>query len=58
MVIHWEYNGVLADRHLPDIYVNRDEIEKFCKEIDVTKSSSIDDLSSRILKCAFLCQIN
>ena len=54
----WEYKGIVADRHLHDIIVNRQEIDKFCKEIEITKSSSIPNLSSRILKDAFLSQID
>ena len=37
--------------------MNRQEIEKFCKEIEITKASSINNLSSRVLKDAFLSQI-
>ena len=54
----WDYNGRVADRHLHDIFVNREEIEKFCKEIEITKASSIENISSRILKDAFLSQID
>ena len=54
----WSYTGLIADRHLQDIFVNRVEIEKFCKEIEITKASSIDNISSKILKDAFLSQID
>ena len=53
----WIYGGVRADRHLNNIEVNIVEIEKICKEIDIHKSSSVNNISSRVLKDAFLCQI-
>ena len=53
----WIYEGVRADRHLNNIEVNIVEIEKICKEIDIHKSSSLNNISSRVLKDAFLCQI-
>ena len=49
----WIYEGVTADRYLFDIEVNTLELQKICKEIDVHNSSSVDKISSRILKDAF-----
>ena len=43
MNVPWIYNGIVADRHLQDIVVNRNEIEQFCKEIEITKASSIQN---------------
>ena len=40
-----------------DIEVNTLELQKICKEIDIHNSSSVDNISSRILKDAFLSQI-
>ena len=53
----WEYKGKVADRHLSDIIVNTEEITKFVKEIEISKSSSIENLSSKVLKDAFLSNI-
>ena len=54
----WEYEGVVADRHLTNIEVNTIELRKICMEIDIHKSSSVENISSRILKDAFLAQID
>ena len=37
----WEYNGIVADRHINYIDVNEIELTNLFKEIDVNKSSSI-----------------
>ena len=47
----WTYQGVRSNVVLHDIVINDDEI---CKNINVNKSSSIKNLSSRILKDAFI----
>ena len=52
----WRYEGITADHHLSKIVLNTDEIMKFCKEIDIYKSS-LPNLSSRILKDVFFSQI-
>ena len=54
----WLYEGVVADRHLLNIEVNTIELYKLCKEIDIHKSSSVENISSRILKDAFMVQID
>ena len=50
----WTYQGVRSDVVLHDIVINDDEILNICKNINVNKSSSIKNLSSRILKDAFI----
>ena len=52
----WEYEGITADRHLSNIIVNPEEIVKNCKEIDIHKSSSVEGISSKVLRDAFLVQ--
>ena len=52
----WSYTGTRAENQLLDIETNLDEITKYCKEIDIHKASSVPELSSRILKEAFLCK--
>ena len=51
---NWNYNGVRSDIELHDIVVNEIEILKICKEINVNKSSSLKNVSSRVIKDAFL----
>ena len=53
----WVYSGIVADRHLSDIIINGEEPERFCKEIEISKASSIPNVSSRILKDVLLSQI-
>ena len=38
---------------MPEITVSKQEVRKCVSEIDIYKSSSIDNISSRILKDAF-----
>ena len=49
----WTYHGVKSDVILHDVVITEDEILKACKGINVNKSSSVLNLSSRILKDAF-----
>ena len=42
---------------MTEIRVNEEELRNCIKEIDVYKSSSVDNLSSRVLKDAFLVMI-
>ena len=51
---NWNYNGVISDIELHDIIVNEIELLKICNDINVNKSSSIKNISSRIIKDAFL----
>ena len=51
----WSYDGKEAEVYMEEIKTNELEIDKLCKEINITKASSVPNLSSRILKDAFLC---
>ena len=54
----WSYNGIMSNTLLPDVIISQEEIVKFCKEIKIHKSSSIEGLSSRILKDVFLLYVD
>ena len=50
----WEYFGSTLDEAMPDLGVDFDEVRELCKEIEILKSSGIDDISPRLCKDAFL----
>ena len=50
----WDYTGVNTDKTLANIRTNIDEVMKLCNDINIDKSSSILNLSSEILRDAFL----
>ena len=50
----WNYDGIEADIILGDMHTDVPEIIKLCKEININKSSSINHLSSEIIRDAFL----
>ena len=50
----WDYSGIRSDVELHDIVMNEIEILKICNDINVNKSSSIKNVSSRVIKDAFL----
>ena len=50
----WEYYGDRSNQTLDDMITNTDEIIKLCKEININKSSCVDNRSSEILRDAFL----
>ena len=52
---NWNYSGIRSDIELHDIIVNEIEILKICNDINVNKSSSVKNVSSRVLKDAFTC---
>ena len=55
----WNYTGNLIEFELDyDSNIEKDELLKLLQDIDVTKSSAIEYLSSNILKDAFICLIN
>ena len=54
----WLYDGIKVNRHLNNIVVNNAEIEKICNEIEIYKASSVENISSRVLKDALLSQID
>ena len=50
----WVYHGIVSDVHIFYIETNSIEVLKLCKDINVNKSSAIDELSTKILKPAFV----
>ena len=50
----WTYQGTRSDIILHDVVITEEEILKTCKDININKSSSVSNLSSRILKDAFI----
>ena len=50
----WQYSGDVCENLLADIETTPAEIIEICKNININKSSSIDNLSSELLKDAFL----
>ena len=53
----WSYHGIYSNNEIPEMTTNNIEVRQLCLLIDITKSSAIPGLSSRILKDAFLCLI-
>ena len=49
----WSYYGVYSNNEIPEMTTNDIELRNVCLQIDITKSSAIPGLSSRILKDAF-----
>ena len=54
----WLYEGTVANESLDEISTTDDEVLKFCKEIDISKSSCITNISSRVLKDSFTIMIS
>ena len=54
----WVYTGLDYMSELHEIETNTDELLQYIRAINITKSSAIDYLSSRILKDAFTCLID
>ena len=50
----WSFNGDHTDLVLDDILTNIDEVLKLCSDININKSSCIENLTAEILKDAFL----
>ena len=50
----WRFDGQICNDTLENIETNIDEIIKLCKEININKSSCVENLSSEILRDAFL----
>ena len=50
----WKYSGTECDNVVEDITTNRDEVMKLLKAVDISKSSAISDLASKILKPALI----
>ena len=50
----WEFSGeIITDCEITNIYSDFEEVYNLCKEINISKSSAIDTLSSKIIKDAF-----
>ena len=49
----WAYNGTRSDTELPNIITDEEEVSKLVKDIDKSKASAIENISSRIVKDAF-----
>ena len=47
------YNGLEIDANINDISTDEEELLKLCKEIDITKASAIENISTRVIKDAF-----
>ena len=50
----WLFDGVVNNNKSEDIVADNDEILKLCKEIDVNKSSCIEDVSCKVMKHALI----
>ena len=50
----WRFDGQICNDTLENIETNIDEVIKLCKEININKSSCVENLSSEILRDAFL----
>ena len=50
----WQYEGVTTETNLENITTNEQEVILICKEIDITKAACVYNLSSTLLKDAFL----
>ena len=51
----WFYDGAVnQDNNIDTITATPEEVLKFCKKIDVNKSSCIEDISSRVMKDALI----
>ena len=50
----WSYEGITIDNNMADFTTNSNDVLKLLKEINVNKSSAINNLSSKILKPAFI----
>ena len=51
---NWIYFGNTEDASIDEFNTNVDEVIELCKEIETSKSSGFDDMSSRICKDAFM----
>ena len=50
----WSYTGNTVDNNIPDFNTSSEEVLKILKEININKSSAIQNLSSKILKPALI----
>ena len=50
----WKYIGNETNHKMEDIYTDVNEVEKLCKNININKSSCIENLSAEVVRDAFL----
>ena len=50
----WFFEGVESDNKLDAIVSTNEEVLKFCKDIDISKSSCVENISSRVMKDALI----
>ena len=50
----WQYNGIESNNSLSDIHTSPEEMMNICKKININKASCIENLSSEILRDAFM----
>ena len=50
----WEYFGETVEQSIDSFNTNLEEVNKLCKDINIMKSSGIDEISSRLCKDAFM----
>ena len=50
----WSFDGIRNLNQIDDIVTNVDEVIKLCKAINIDKSSCIDQISSQVIRDAFL----
>ena len=51
----WRYTGeIVTDAEITNIHTDYEEVHNLCKDINISKSSAIETLASKILKDAFI----
>ena len=50
----WSYDGEITDLSIPDVTTDEETVTKLCKEIDIGKSSAIENISSTLIRDALL----
>ena len=51
---NWKFFGEKVDEDCPELRTDYEQVLKLCKEINTTKSSGIQDISSKVFKSAFM----
>ena len=55
---NWAFSGRGTNLVLDDMGTNVDEVTKLCNNINTNKASCVDNISSQVLKDAFLCVVD
>ena len=50
----WQFHGEVAEADCPPLTTDYEQVLELCKEISTTKSSGINNIASKIFKCAFM----